>query len=447
MSTSIRELATELLDKVFHDSIIQWTRNEKEYENIQSYQLVCRHWREFLQDRILADMRKQNPEDLQDCFMVFVKLRKWWAIKQVLTLHQCIGNAASWHSAFNQALQVSVTTEHKSMTQMLLARGADVNSRSNFEETLLHSAIRKGNETITTLLLERDADVHARSCGIPPLFAAAQFGNANLIKLLLKKGANIEIEYHGYTALSRALFQGYEDVIRLLLNMGAGVKTRDHKEPMLHRAIINRPIIPTLLLEKGADVNARTTDEATALHRAVQAGRQAIVKLLLEWGAKTDVKDSEGRVPLHYVTNWGQVPVTQLLLDYGADIEATNMSDQTLLHLVVIGNPYLHFSDVLNMVRFLVKRGASVQARDGDGESVIDRAVDRAGVFQQDDGFFREKLRDLLLTSQHSKPGEATWEEAWEPAWQLAERSRRDKKLVLALDRCMYWKDEEEEWL
>ena len=52
--------------------------------------------------------------------------------------------------------------------------------------------------------------------------------------------------------------------------------------------------------------------------------------------------------------------MTQLLLDYGTNIKVTNMSDQTLLYLVVIRNPYLHFLDVLNMMRFLVNRGASI---------------------------------------------------------------------------------------
>jgi ankyrin repeat protein len=40
-----------------------------------------------------------------------------------------------------------------------------------------------------------------------------------------------------------------------------------------------------LLLEYGADVNAKTTDELTALHLSAQNGHLEIVKLLLEHGA------------------------------------------------------------------------------------------------------------------------------------------------------------------
>jgi hypothetical protein len=53
----------------------------------------------------------------------------------------------------------------------------------------------------------------------------------------------------------------------------------------------------TLLLAKGADVNAVNDNGESALHIAVTRG-DALVRFLVEKGAKLDLKDKSGRTPL-----------------------------------------------------------------------------------------------------------------------------------------------------
>ena len=60
-----------------------------------------------------------------------------------------------------------------------------------------------------------------------------------------------------------------------------------------HEAIVS------LLLEKGADVNAKNNDGWTPLHWASENGHEAIVSLLLEKGADVNAKDNDGETPLH----------------------------------------------------------------------------------------------------------------------------------------------------
>lgn len=54
-----------------------------------------------------------------------------------------------------------------------------------------------------------------------------------------------------------------------------------------------------LLLEGGADVNARNPDDRAALHTAAEGGHIDMAKLLLEKGAYVNSKDLAGRTALH----------------------------------------------------------------------------------------------------------------------------------------------------
>jgi ankyrin repeat protein len=81
--------------------------------------------------------------------------------------------------------------------------------------------------------------------------------------------------------------------------------------------------LATLLIEKGADVNARDRNSVTPLHlasgnfTAKDAGD--LVRFLLEHGADVNARDKDGRFPLHWaMTNY--LPLTcKILLDAGAD--------------------------------------------------------------------------------------------------------------------------------
>ena len=55
-----------------------------------------------------------------------------------------------------------------------------------------------------------------------------------------------------------------------------------------------------MLIEAGANVNAKAENQATPLHEAVGLGNVSIAKILLKNGAHKHAKDNEGRTPLEW---------------------------------------------------------------------------------------------------------------------------------------------------
>ena len=93
--------------------------------------------------------------------------------------------------------------------------------------------------------------------------------------------------------------------------------------PLSYAARNCRKAVVKLLLERGADVEARDKDSLTPLLlHAAWNGHKAIVRLLLEKGADIEVRDEDGRTPLLLYAAWnGYEAIARLLLEKGVDVE------------------------------------------------------------------------------------------------------------------------------
>jgi len=82
----------------------------------------------------------------------------------------------------------------------------------------------------------------------------------------------------------------------------------------LHEAGSNgHEAVVRLLLEQGADVEAKINDGWTALHEAARGGHEAVVRLLLEKGADVEAKTDDGWKALHRAAGGGHEAVVRLL--------------------------------------------------------------------------------------------------------------------------------------
>lgn len=93
------------------------------------------------------------------------------------------------------------------------------------------------------------------------------------------------------TPLILAASGGRDKVVNLLLNQGANVnaKTNDGHSALQYAASKNWKTICASLLENNADVNITDRRGSTPLHRSASKGNLAIVKLLLEYGKQLKI--------------------------------------------------------------------------------------------------------------------------------------------------------------
>jgi ankyrin repeat protein len=138
--------------------------------------------------------------------------------------------------------------------------------------------------------------------------------------------------------------------------------------------------IVALLLQHGANIRARDIHGATALHWAESfvykepygVGAHAITAALIQNGADANAKDSEGSTPLMQAARRGghdDPSFLEELLSAGADLHARNNDGATILMLEAE-------SGHVAMVKFLLARGAKVDAKDNKGRTALDYAAD-----------------------------------------------------------------------
>jgi len=71
-----------------------------------------------------------------------------------------------------------------------------------------------------------------------------------------------------------------------------------------------------LLLDHGADVNAKAQSQWTALHFASSCGHVEIAQVLVQRGALVHVQNAEGRTPSQLAQRSGHRRIVRLLSEY-----------------------------------------------------------------------------------------------------------------------------------
>ena len=140
--------------------------------------------------------------------------------------------------------------------------------------------------------------------------------------LIVTYAIDVNEPFGGFAPLFTASHMGHVDVSRVLLDYGADANARVGTGAMpLHWALRNGNLkIVQLLLEHGAIVNA-TDYNIPPLRLALASGNLEVVRLLLDHGTDVHIRNDEGLTPFQEATRDGHHDIAQLLLDRSAKRE------------------------------------------------------------------------------------------------------------------------------
>ena len=160
-----------------------------------------------------------------------------------------------------------------------------------------------GSPILTALYQRNRPEAERLAAGARELtvFEAAGLGDDVRLAAILDGDASLANAWSpdGFTPLALAAFLGGGSTVRLLLDRGAAIDAvarNEMKVQPLHAAVAGRNGDGVrLLLERGADPNARQQAGYTPLMGAAGAGREDLVDLLLARGADPSLAAEDGK--------------------------------------------------------------------------------------------------------------------------------------------------------
>ncbi len=128
------------------------------------------------------------------------------------------------------------------------------------------------------------------------LMIAAWEGNIPMMELFVSRGANVNrMNRVQEQALLHAAWKGQIEAVRWLLARGARLDRAGQEWSALHyAAFAGHEQVVKLLLESGADINARAPNGASPLMMAAREGQERIARHLVERGADTSIRSDWG---------------------------------------------------------------------------------------------------------------------------------------------------------
>lgn len=188
--------------------------------------------------------------------------------------------------AYNDYFWSFLTKQADTCLKRLDILSKDASTSSLVEGALMSTIVNDKIELVETLL-KRGADPNIGGSALDFLFHIRSTGrdNLNLVRLLLDYGSKINVQDpNGETPLLKAAGWREEEIVVLLLEKGADPKIADQNNcTPLHYAFTVKTA--KLMLEHGADVNARSSAGSTPLRASKSSNLKEVIQFLIENGA------------------------------------------------------------------------------------------------------------------------------------------------------------------
>jgi ankyrin repeat protein len=245
-------------------------------------------------------------------------------------------------------LHCAASKGNPEVAQILLEKEADIEALSKMGWRPLQLSASEGHVDVVRLLVDWRAEVNASVDGHTALYYAIWQGHFDIVDLLLEGGADPDDVPETRSSYDVAWYSFINALHQVTL-------WRERHDLILAAGGGNATAV-RLLLKTGVDANRKDKGGMTALHRAVgkpqltytstayyrwwpksedSAAYDMVVKLLLDNGADIEAKDCKGRTALHIAVKELRENMVRLLLENGANIEAEDGRKRTTLQLAL----------------------------------------------------------------------------------------------------------------
>lgn len=156
---------------------------------------------------------------------------------------------------------------------------------------------------------------------------AAYIGDRRLVEAMIRIGVDVDYPARGladiapvgsaWTPIMLAAAEGHEEIVSMLIQGGADVNAKNElgRTSLMFSANYGFFEIAEMLLENGASTDDVANDETgwTAIIAASFNGHRNLVRLLLEHGADQNIRDTSGKTALMWAEEQGHRRVARTL--------------------------------------------------------------------------------------------------------------------------------------
>lgn len=194
------------------------------------------------------------------------------------------------------ALMTAVAKHELATVEILLRAGVAPDTPNENRFTPLCMAVEQNDVALMKVLLAAGADPNSWPTNAP-IWAAVLRGNGRAVEVLLEAGAKLDpVSKSGATLIHKAAEFGHDAIAARLLKAGMPVDVLDESgNTPLHYAARSGNTVCVLLMQRGADVNARAEDGRTPALVAARHGLIDLFELLVASGADALARDEKGR--------------------------------------------------------------------------------------------------------------------------------------------------------
>ena len=228
----------------------------------------------------------------------------------------------------------------------LNAQGADLNAHNKCNAILRLTVANKNGYMAAEENGHTDTVYYDRNYDRnTALILAVENGHTDIVKLLIDAGADLNAKnYFHDTPLIKAIYYGRIDIVKLLIDAGANLNAENL---LMWAALSCRTNIVKFLIENGVNINDRDTTGYTALMVAAKNGDTNTVKFLIDAGADLNSKDK--RIVLSWTTIFGRTDIEKLLIENDTTkgrlvLVLKRLKTKTLVFLKKSGNRLARFS-------------------------------------------------------------------------------------------------------